>query len=245
MKPTNPIILALDYDNLTDAERVLSLVRPHIGMVKIGTELFTAHGRDSLDMAKNYNIPVFLDLKLHDIPKTVGKTLGLLCGMLSHNFGTHFVSVHCFGGKDMLTEAVKVCRGSNVIPAGVTLLTSVSEYDLGTFGFRTTRAGTRTVSLAWAGATCIASQPKEEGLDTFVCAPANVKLFREHMGDEYTVICPGIRSEGADQHDHLRAKPASFALRSGATWLVIGRPITQAPDPLMAAQHFEKVAEKY
>jgi orotidine-5'-phosphate decarboxylase len=241
----NPIILALDYNNMSEAEAMLSKVRPHIGMIKIGLELFTAHGRDALSLSKNYNIPIFLDLKLHDIPKTVAKTLNVVCGMLAPIQGNHYVSIHCFGGQRMLEESVKVCRGSNVIPAGVTLLTSVGKPELVSFGFGSTVPGSRVRSLINLGTKCVVMQPKPEGMDTFIIPPAQLSIVRKHFGNNLTLITPGIRAEGVDLQGHKTAKSASFALRQGATWLVIGRPITQAADPVAAAQHFQKIAEKY
>lgn len=266
MKPANPIILALDYDNLEDAERMLSLVRPHIGMIKVGLELFSSVGKEALLLGRYYNIPVFLDLKLCDTPTTVKKTINNLMGTLTSLPGEQFISIHCFGGRDMCKAAIETTQGSNVKPVGITLLTSSDSSDLGNLGFTNRSVGVRTVKTAKVGIGCIdqgtlghpghpathwgpGTPPTPArppiGLDAFVCAPAQLPLMRKHYKDTITLISPGIRMDGTDAHDHKSAKPASFALRSGANWIVVGRPITQAADPLLVVQHLEKVADKY
>lgn len=241
MRPDNPIILALDFDSLSDAEQMLSKVRPHIGMIKIGLELFIAYGKDTLALAQDYDIPVFLDLKLHDIPNTVGKTMSVLCKTLSPLSGKHFVSIHCFGGKEMCKQAILAAQSSNVIPTGVTLLTSLDSYDLGRFGFRDCRLGYKAVDLAAIGHSCLGINPPV-GLESFVCAPQQLKMVRNYLGDDATIITPGIRLNEAESDDHKNVKSASFAMKNGATWLVIGRPITQASDPATAAEVFKTQA---
>jgi orotidine-5'-phosphate decarboxylase len=247
MKPANPIILALDFDKLRDAHQILHLVRPYIGMIKIGLELFTAYGQESLQLAKEFNIPIFLDLKLHDVPATVKKTVQVLCGMLAPYQGTHFVSIHTLGGREMCYQAWEAARGSNVELTGVTILTSLDEKDLAAFGFRDRRAGVKTTDLALLTAPGNKQLigPDIGKLESFVCAPNQLKLMREYLGEKATLISPGIRIEGASVDDHKRSKSAGFALKNGATWLVIGRPITQSPDAQQAAQYFKEQADKY
>ena len=262
----NPVILALDYNNMSEADAMLSKVRPHIGMIKVGLELYTSVGKESFSLAKYYNIPIFLDLKLCDTPTTVRKTMEGLMGSLATLPGNHFISVHCFGGREMLQAAFEVAKGSNVKPVGITLLTSFGGDDLYDLGFTNRSIGIKTVGMTKLGMGCVdrgkASYPASPptpwgpgspaivghppiGLDTFVCAPAQCALLRKHFEDSITLISPGIRLDDMASNDHKNAKPASFALRTGANWLVVGRPITQAPDPRMMAQHFEKIAEKY
>lgn len=235
----NPIILALDFADLRKARDLLTLVRPHIGMIKIGLELFTAHGKASLTLSQEFDIPVFLDLKLHDVPTTVSKTVEVICTQFaggSRLQDPHFLSVHCFGGKDMCKAALEVANGSNVKIAGVTILTSLTERDLGSFGFRDARAGKRTINVAEVG--------KEAGLDTFISAPNQLQLMRKYLGDQVSIITPGIRSDSDDQHDHKRTKSPGFAVKNGANWIVVGRPITQSDDPLAMAQYFKHQAMK-
>lgn len=246
MKPANPIILALDFDKLRDAYQTVHLVRPWIGMIKIGLELFTACGKESLQLAKEFQIPIFLDLKLHDVPSTVKKTTQVICEALAPYPGPHFLSVHTLGGQEMCYQAWDAAFTSNVEIAGITVLTSLDEKDLHSFGFRDRRVGVKTTDLAFLGSTCSEEHAGTGmGLTTFVCAPNQLKLMRQHLGEEITLISPGIRVEGAPTDDHKRSKPVSFALKNGATWLVIGKPITQSPDPQQAAQYFKEQADKY
>src|SRR5579885_1246230 len=135
MNIDNPIILALDYSELDEARAILSKVRPNIGMIKIGLELFTAYGREALDLSKEFSVPVFLDLKLNDVPTTVAKTTEVVCSHLSRYPGEHFLSIHCNGGAEMCQAAYKVANGSNVTITGITVLTSLTESDFSEIGF--------------------------------------------------------------------------------------------------------------
>jgi orotidine-5'-phosphate decarboxylase len=269
MKPYNPIILALDYNNLSEADDMLSKVRSQVGMIKIGLELYTSVGKEAFSLAKQYCIPVFLDLKLHDTPTTVAKTTEGLMSSLAVLPGEHFISIHCFGGRQMCKAAMEVTQGSNVKPVGITILTSFDEDNLGSLGFSNRRLGIKAVDMARLGMSCIEEGTRGRpahpgypgypnypptpavpatdpvGMDAFVCAPAQLALMRKHYEDKITLISPGIRMEGCDAHDHKNAKPASFAFRAGANWIVVGRSITQAPDPLAAAVHYKTQADKY
>jgi orotidine-5'-phosphate decarboxylase len=252
MKPDNPIILALDYAELEDARQILAKVRPNIGMIKIGLELFTAYGRETLELSREFNVPIFLDLKLNDVPTTVAKTTEVICSKLSPFYGQHFLSIHCNGGMEMCQAALKVSNGSNVTIAGVTVLTSLDESDFGEIGFRDCRPAYRTIDLAYLGADCLNekyvydAQRKRvfSGLTTLICAPTQVSLLRQHLGDDINIITPGIRADADDPHDHVRSKPASFALKNGASWIVVGRPITSAADPVAASSYFREQAER-
>lgn len=231
----NPIILALDYSDLQEAHSMLDLVRPHIGMIKIGLELFTAYGKEALELSKIFNIPVFLDLKLHDVPTTVAKTIGVICSRLAPFHGKHFLSIHCSGGKEMCKAAVQACEGSNVTIAGVTLLTSIEHRDLVGLGFSNTQAIDHTRRPAWIA--------EAAGVTHFICAPNQAKLMRRDFANSI-LITPGIRGNFDINHDHQRVKTATASLKDGANWLVIGRPITQSPDPLAAAEKLKLQIEK-
>lgn len=252
MKPDNPIILALDYSNINQVEALLFKVRPHIGMVKIGLELWAAHGHQALQMANYFKVPVFLDLKLHDVPTTVAKTVEVICSLLAPLQGQHFLSVHCSGGYNMCKAAMEAAQGSNVTIVGVTILTSLDENELGWLGFSDCRPGPRTKCMVDVGYDCMNDDKQFDvngkriynGLKHFVCAPNQAKLMKEHFPD-ITLICPGIRSDSDDANDHARTKPAGFALKNGATWLVIGRPITGSTDPVAVAQYYEEQGKKY
>ena len=252
MKPDNPIILAVDYSNVNQMEKLLFEVRPHIGMVKIGLELWTACGKDALQMADYFKVPVFLDLKLHDVPTTVSKTTEVVCGLLAPLQGQHFLSVHCSGGYNMCKAAMEAAQGSNVTVAGVTILTSLDENELSWLGFKDCRPGPRTECLIDVGYDCMNDDKQFDangkrlfnGLKHFICAPNQAKLMKEHFPD-ITLICPGIRADSDEVHDHARTKTAGFALKNGADWLVVGRPITGSSDPRAVAQYYEEQAKKY
>lgn len=247
MKPANPIILALDYDNLNDARQMVSLVRPYVGMLKVGLELFTACGKESLELSRDFNIPLFLDLKLHDVPLTVSKTVQVLCSQLARYHGPHFVSIHTLGGQEMCHAAWDVSLGSNVEIVGITVLTSLGESELASFGFRDSRVGVRATRLANLGVDCSEEHvgTGSGGLNHFVCPPAQLKLMREHLGNDLVLISPGIRLPEAVVDDHKRPTTIGHALKNGATWVVIGRPITKDHDPLQAAIYFKEQADKY
>lgn len=252
MKPDNPIILALDYSDLNEARQVLDRVRPHIGMVKIGLELWAAYGKEALEISSDFQIPIFLDLKLHDVPTTVSKTISVVCSFLGRHAGDHLLSIHCEGGIHMCRAALNTAAGSNVTIAGVTTLTSLDTRDFRMMGFGNSQPGTRTVVAAEIGYDCMNDRPVYDakgdrvysGMKHFICAPNQAPLMKKHYEDAI-LITPGIRSDSEDANDHQRSKPIGFALRSGATWVVIGRPITKASDPLVAAQYFEAQAKKY
>lgn len=252
MKPDNPIILALDVPEISEARQILSKVRPNIGMIKIGTELFTSYGREALELSKQFNIPVFLDLKLHDVPTTVGKTTAVVCGLLSTCPGEHFLSIHCVGGAKMCKAAMEAAQGSNVTVAGVTVLTSITEWDFHRMGFKDCRPGPRTISTVEMAFDCLNDEPQYDqnrvrlynGMRTFICAPNQLQLMSSYF-EGITMITPGIRAESSDDNDHARTKPISFALKNGATWVVIGRPITQAPFPEEASLSFKRQAERH
>jgi len=252
MKPDNPIIVALDFSELQEARKVLDRVRPHIGMIKIGLELFTAYGREALEMSSDYQIPVFLDLKLNDVPTTVSKTTSVVCSLLAKHPGEHFLSVHCLGGREMCKAALTASMGSNVAIAGVTVLTSLTERDFSWLGYSDRRPGARTIDAALIGHDCLNEQAQYDsagkrvynGLKHFICAPNQIPLMKSHYEDS-VLITPGIRAEGDETNDHARTKPVGFALKNGGTWVVVGRPITKATDPRDAAVWFEQQAKKY
>lgn len=233
----NPIILALDLHSMDEARDLLTKTRDHIGMIKIGPELWSEAGPTSLELGKEFNIPIFLDLKLNDIPNTVSKTIdNILAQATLRGADITFMSVYAFGGREMIKAALGATRGKSRL-AVVTILTSLVRQDMVDFGFRNAQEGIRTVDLA--------DFAQRAGADTFVCSPCQIDLMRKHYKDKITLICPGIRAESDPEDDQKRTKPASFALRQGkADYIVIGRPITQNPSPDVAAKQFHDSAIK-
>lgn len=227
----NPIILALDCDSLLEADSILDKTKDFIGMIKIGPQLFNSFHKEALSLGPKYHLPIFLDLKLHDIPNTVAKTVKVISD-LCLQYKIKFLTIHAFGGSQMMKEAVKEAQNLQLV--AVTLLTSLNYSDLRSFGFSDTRDNIKTIELA--------KLAKSEGINAFVSSPQNAKLLRKHQPNS-TIICPGIRNDQS-KDDQKRTSSIEFAIKSGADYVVIGRPITQDPDPEFMAKCFLDQAEK-
>jgi orotidine-5'-phosphate decarboxylase len=233
------VILAADFADLQKAHDMVKLVNPYIGMLKIGLELFTSCHKEAFSLGKDFNLPIFLDLKLNDVGATVTKTIDVLCNQLQDVPGQHFLSIHCFNGKDTCQKAVQAVTGSNLSIVGITLLSSLGDSDVRSFGFRDGRAGPRTIDLAFLA-------HEKGGISNFVCAPPQVKLMRKYFESDIKLIVPGIREGDVyPTDDHKRFGNANKAFREGADWIVVGRPITQATDPEAAAKYFKDISDKY
>lgn len=214
----NPIALALDVNNLDEARALLAEVSPYIGVVKIGLELFTAFGPEAFKLT---SLPIFLDLKLHDIPATVERAVG---AAIDH--GVRYLTLHCQQDRHTLEGAVKKAEGTDTKLVGVTVLTSTTEWDLKRLGINILTS-LYTGKLAHYGVEC--------GLNAFVCSPWDVwDLRRIHAPDSFLVV-PGIRINKT-KDDQKRTGTPEKAMRDGADLLVIGRPIRDAKDRAKAAQ---------
>lgn len=222
------IVFALDFASLGEARRAALLVREAVGMVKVGLELFTQAGPEAVSVGKDADLPVFLDLKLHDIPETVDRAVARASAL-----GARIVTVHASGGKAMLARAVSRAKGegAGLEIAAVTVLTSLDAGDLtelGVHGDVETHA-TRLARLAY-----------DEGVRSFVCSPHDVRGMRGALGKDAILITPGVRATSSardgDGDDQKRVATAGQAVRDGADWLVVGRPIRDAKDPLAAAR---------
>ncbi|HRW37009.1 MAG: orotidine-5'-phosphate decarboxylase [Acidimicrobiales bacterium] len=211
------LALVLDLDDLVAARRLAQTLRPWFGVVKVGLELYSAAGPDAIESMVELGYEVFVDLKLHDIPTTVGKASKVLGGL-----GASYVTMHAFGGVDMLQAGVEGLR-AGASEAGldepcalaVTILTSDSGAPPHILPKR--------VSLAI-----------EAGCGGIVCAVEDAHEARL-MGPRLTIVTPGIRPAGSPTHDQARAATPQEAFDAGADLLVIGRAVTQAPDPVLAA----------
>jgi len=220
------LILALDVPNLVAAEALMDKIQGKIGMIKVGLELFTACGPPAVDAVLNRGFDVFLDLKLHDIPATVGGAV-----RSARNLGVSMLTVHTGGGEAMLTKAAEEA-GDAIKILGVTLLTSMGEEDLPPVCI----AGTPS-EIVHARATLAA----RTGCKGIVCSPQEIKMVRAAVGPEVAIITPGIRPSGAAMGDQKRAATPQSAIKDGADYMVVGRPIRGADDPAKAAD--EIVAE--
>ncbi|MDE2039328.1 MAG: orotidine-5'-phosphate decarboxylase [Elusimicrobia bacterium] len=213
------VIVALDVGSLEQERELLERLRGTIGFFKIGLQLFTAHGRQAVELARRHGARVFLDLKLHDIPRTVA-----LAVRQAQNLGAESVSLHLSGGAAMLRSAREVSPRPKLW--GVTMLTSLTDADAKVFGAEARLKGIAE-SLARLG--------RREGVDATICSPLEVEALRRALGGG-TFVTPGIRPAGAELADQKRVMSPEQAAALGVDFIVVGRPITQAPDPLRAAQ---------
>ncbi|MCX8107319.1 MAG: orotidine-5'-phosphate decarboxylase [Verrucomicrobiae bacterium] len=224
----NPIIVALDVPT---AERAVELARqlgPYIGMVKIGSELFTAAGPDIVRAIRAEGVEVFLDLKFHDIPNTVARAVEAAVRL-----NVQMLTVHTSGGLEMLRAAQEAAERAALqahvhppVVLGVTVLTSLTDTSLQQLGINSTAADQvrRLASLA-----------VQAGLGGVVCSPIEIPVVRSLAPPGFELVTPGIRAPGSPPDDQKRTRTAAEALAAGATRLVIGRPIVAAADPCKAA----------
>ena len=224
---TNPIYLALDFPRLETAEAVARKVAGHIGGLKLGLEFFCANGHHGVHEMAKFGLPIFLDLKLHDIPNTVAGAMQAI-----HVLEPSIVTVHAGGGRAMMEDA-KAAAGEHCKVVGVTLLTSLDEGDMAATGIGGT-AHDQVMRLA--------DLAHSSGLDGIVCSGHEVAAVHSQWKDGFFVV-PGLRP--ADPHgkgshgDQKRTVTPRQARDAGASVLVIGRPIARAEDPVAAARAIE------
>ena len=217
----NPIILALDVNSLTKAQSIVSDLKNHIGGVKLGMEFFNSFGPDGVREISKLGIPIFLDLKLHDIPITVYKTIKTLMEL-----DIAIINVHSSGGRDMLEAAAKAKSEFKDKPTkliAVTVLTSLDNNDIEEIGYKD---NSQDLVLR------LASLAKDSGLDGVVCSAKEISLIKRKLGKNFILVVPGIRLEKDNKNDQKRVMSPKKAINAGADLLVIGRPITDSKDPL-------------
>lgn len=218
MRAANPLVVALDTSDARAAEDLARRLAGSVGMVKVGLELFTAAGPDAVPRLGEH-VPVFLDLKLHDIPTTAGRA-----ARNAGRLGALMLTVHALGGPEMVRAAVEgAAEGAGEAGAeppavvAVTVLSSLAE-----------AAGASPASLAFEAVSA--------GARGAVVAGEDVKVVREALGDGPVLVVPGIRPSGHRSNDHARTLTPVEALEAGADRLVVGRPITESPDPVGTAR---------
>jgi len=215
-----PVAVALDAANLDTAARWAALVTPHVSTVKIGLELYLRYGPDVVATVRGATgVGVFLDLKLHDIPATVAGAARAVSRLRPE-----ILTVHAAAGSDVIRAAVESAPATCV--AAVTVLTSLGDDDLSELGIP------GPVSDVVRRMAVLAVAAGARGL---VCSPQEVAAVRAEVGPDVMLITPGVRPAGADLNDQTRVATPEEAIRAGADLLVIGRPITGAPDPGAAA----------
>ncbi len=217
---SNPVYVAIDTPLLDDALDLVRKVKAHVGGVKLGLEFFCANGHHGVHEIQKLGLPIFLDLKLHDIPNTVAKAMQAI-----NTLEPAIVTIHASGGRAMMEDA-KAAAGSHTKVVGVTVLTSLDDHDLSRIG---------VPDDPHSQVERLAALAQEAGLDGIVCSGQEVKSARKAWKDGFFVV-PGLRPAGASTADQKRIVTPRQARDDGASVLVVGRPITKAEDPDAAAR---------
>jgi len=220
---SNPIYLALDLPRLDAAIALAQKVKSHVGGLKLGLEFFCAHGHHGVHEMAKVGLPIFLDLKLHDIPNTVAGAMQSI-----HVLEPAIVTVHAGGGRAMMEDA-KAAAGEHCKVVAVTVLTSLDDADMGAVGVG---------GSAYDQALRLADLAQEAGLDGIVCSGHEVDAIHKRWKNGYFVV-PGLRPADGKLGDQKRSVTPRAARDAGASVLVIGRPISRAEDPVAAARAIE------
>lgn len=219
MKPE--LIIALDVPSAAAIPDVVSRLPEAVRFYKVGLELFVAAGPEALTYLQQRGKRIFLDLKLHDIPRTVARAVASASG-----YGVCLLTVHAGGGRAMLSAAAEA-RPEGMQLVAVTTLTSLDQSDLVELGI-TRDIQEHTVSLGSLAVSC--------GIDGLVCSPLEIVSFRRHLGPEPVIVTPGIRPAGGALGDQKRVATPAMAVADGASYLVVGRPVLEAQNPGLAAE---------
>jgi orotidine-5'-phosphate decarboxylase len=222
------VIFALDVDNLAAAKNWVSILNGHVGMFKVGKQLFTAYGPEIVRMIENYGASVFLDLKYHDIPNTVA-----MASLEAARLKVKLFNVHALGGYEMMARTMEALYkehigGERSKVLAVTILTSSDEQTLREVGIElpVQEMVVRLAKLA-----------RKAGIDGVVASPWEVALVRKACGPDFLIVTPGVRPSFSSADDQKRIMTPAEAIRAGSDYLVIGRPISAAADPLVAAEN--------
>lgn len=230
MSAKDRLIVALDVATLSEEENALRDLAGAVTFFKVGGQLFTAAGPAAVKAIKEKGARVFLDLKFHDIPNTVERTAHVACGL-----GVDIFNIHALGGFEMMECAAKAVwnwseekgrPGPKVL--GVTVLTSLSEASLKDVVGETNRTLEEEVLM-------LARLAQSAGLDGVVASPEEIVPIKQACGKQFIVLTPGVRPAGGETADHKRVLTPGEAIRRGADFLVVGRPILSAPNPRQAA----------
>lgn len=227
-KDPKKIIVVLDYDTREQALSLVENLNPQMCRLKVGKGMFTHYGPQFIEELMNKGFDIFLDLKFHDIPNTVAMAV-----KAAADLGVWMVNVHAFGGSKMLAAAREALANYQHKPLliAVTVLTSLTDKDLHTLGIQQSLADC-VVNLATIA--------KQAGLDGVVCSAQEAKMLRAHCGPEFCLVTPGIRLAGGAADDQQRIMTPEAAVANGANYLVIGRAITQAANPLAMLEEIQQ-----
>lgn len=228
--PKDKLIIALDVATLSEAERLVDVLKDYCSIFKVGPYLFCAEGIKAVELIQKHQREVFLDLKFHDIPSVVG-----LCSEVLTRLGIYMFTVHTLGGRKMMNAATEACISISKnewlrrpFVLGVTILTSHSEDEL-----------KRELFIEKGLNTCVcglALLAKECGLSGVVASPWEIRSIRKVCEDNFIIVTPGLRPKAEIQDDQKRTKSPSEAIRDGADFIVIGRPIIKAKRPWQVAE---------
>lgn len=224
----NPVIVALDYPSAEPALELASQLSPQLCRLKVGKEMFTRNGIGLVESLQGMGFDVFLDLKFHDIPNTVAGAV-----RSAAELGVWMVNVHASGGRRMMEAAANALRDfqSKPLLIAVTVLTSMSDEDLAEMGYTET-AAQRVMRLAALTEDC--------GLDGVVCSAMEAPQLRAERGQDFCLVTPGIRLAGDSAGDQRRVLTPADAMANGSDYLVIGRSVTGADDPLAALERVHR-----
>lgn len=226
------VIVAADFPSVEALEEFLVQMGDQKPYIKVGMELFYSAGPDLVVSLKERGYKVFLDLKLHDIPNTVGSAMAVIAGL-----GANMVNLHVAGGKQMMEAALEGLTredGTRPLLIGVTQLTSTSKEVMNEELLIPGEVEDTVVSYALLA--------KEAGLDGVVCSPNETAMVKEACGEDFLTVTPGIRFAGGSVDDQVRIMTPAKARAAGSDFIVVGRPITRAPDPLQA---YEECTEQF
>jgi orotidine-5'-phosphate decarboxylase len=234
MKPEGRLVVALDVDSEEKALGLVERLKGAVNIFKVGSELFSSCGPHIVEEVRRRNAKVFLDLKFHDIPNTVARS-----SAAAARLGVFIFNVHALGGYDMMKKAAEAAREESrklktppPMVLGVTILTSFDEIGLKKVGINDNME-TQVLKLARLA--------KEAALDGVVASPSEIRPIRESLGKDFLIVTPGVRPSWAAAHDQKRIATPAEAVAAGADYIVVGRPVTEADDPLMAAR---RIAEE-
>ncbi|RBO79581.1 orotidine-5'-phosphate decarboxylase [Marinomonas aquiplantarum] len=221
MSCQSPIVVALDFPTMAQSIEMAKRLDPNQCRVKVGKELFTTSGPAILEELHKLNFEIFLDLKFHDIPNTVANAVSVAA-----KSGVWMVNVHASGGRRMMeasANALQQLPDQNTLLIAVTVLTSMDQSDLSEIGIDLTpeQHVKRLAALA-----------KSSGMDGVVCSAQESQMLSSELGKDFVLVTPGIRPAGSDQGDQKRIMTPAEAMVAGSHYLVVGRPITQAADPM-------------
>ena len=221
----NPIFCAIDTSDIDKALELVDQISPHIGGIKIGLEFFTSCGLLGLEKIKKFEIPIFIDLKLYDIPNTAKQALSNIL-----QFEPKYTTLHLSGGSEMLVECINAKNelNSRTKLIGVTMLTSFNNALISEIGIEKS-VNENVKQLTQLAVDC--------GMDGIVCSPLEISEVKNTLGSKLQIISPGIRGKENSSNDQKRTLSAREAIDAGADILVIGRPITGAKDPAKAAEN--------